>query len=92
MLDLMEESETTPRSTRFKSSFQKEEPSGDSAIDMFIDRVNPFNKAAHPALPNVMKQLDSIRKKRGSRCFSHRHKNIVPFYVSLDLNQHWIQI
>jgi hypothetical protein len=27
--------------------------------------VNPMNKQAHPALPNVIKELDIIRKRRG---------------------------
>ena len=68
----MDESLITPRSTRFKSSYNKDdeeektEPSGETSIDIFIDRVNPFNKTAHPALPNVLKQISSIRKKRGS--------------------------
>ena len=72
LLGLMDESLITPRSTRFKSSYTKDdeedktEPSGETSIDIFIDRVNPFNKTAHPALPNVLKQISSIRKKRGS--------------------------
>jgi hypothetical protein len=55
--------EITPR---FKSSYSGVDMSGESALDIFMDRVNPMNKQAHPALPNVIKELDVIRKQRGS--------------------------
>ena len=66
MLDMFEFVEETPR---FVSSF-KTEMSGESAIDLFIDRLNPLNKHAHPALPKVMKEIEDIRarKGRGSSC------------------------
>ena len=67
LLDLLDEEEKTPR---FQSSFSKPEILGDNALDMFIDRLNPYNRQAHPALPNVMKQLDDVRKKRGT-CTVH---------------------
>ena len=57
--------EITPR---FKSSYSGVDMSGESAMDIFMDRVNPMNKQAHPALPNVIKELDVIRKQRGSVC------------------------
>ncbi|XP_023337885.1 uncharacterized protein LOC111708668 isoform X2 [Eurytemora carolleeae] len=64
LLDLLDEEEKTPR---FQSSFSKPEILGDNALDMFIDRLNPYNRQAHPALPNVMKQLDDVRKKRADK-------------------------
>jgi hypothetical protein len=62
LLDLIDEMEITPR---FKSSYSGVDMSGESAMDIFMDRVNPMNKQAHPALPNVIKELDIIRKRRG---------------------------
>ena len=67
LLDLLDEEEKTPR---FQSSFSKPEILGDNALDMFIDRLNPYNRQAHPALPKVMKQLDDVRKKKGT-CIVH---------------------
>ena len=51
---------------RFISSYNKE-LSGESAIDLFIDRLNPLNKQAHPALPKVMKEIAEIRARKGRK-------------------------
>ena len=59
LLDVMVEDKA-----KFQSSFQT---SGESAIDLFMDRTNPWNKIAHPALPNVIKEQLEINKKRGER-------------------------
>jgi len=48
----------------FDNSFLKESKSGNQAIDLFLDRANPYNKTAHPALPNVIKELNARHLKR----------------------------
>ena len=77
----------------FDNSFLEESKSGNQAIDLFLDRANPYNKVslsflktnlrllsfvtlfcaketnshqtAHPALPNVIKELNARHLQRG---------------------------
>ena len=56
LLDLM-----TEEKPKFNSSFN----SGEAAIKVFLDRANPYNKLAHPALPNVMKEHKEIHLRIG---------------------------
>ena len=46
---------------KFQSSFN----TGEAAIKIFIDRTNPHNKTAHPALPNVLKEMNELQLKIG---------------------------
>ena len=46
---------------KFQSSFS----SGESSMDTFLNRANPLNRIAHPALPNVVKEQLEINQKRG---------------------------
>ena len=52
--------------TEEKHKFQSSFSTGESAIKIFIDRTNPYNKTAHPALPNVMKEMNELQLKIGN--------------------------
>ena len=61
---------------KFQSSFS----SGESALDLFLDSSNPYNKTAHPALPNVIQEQLEINKKGGENVLYSLGSTLIKLY------------
>ena len=48
-----------------KIKFQSSYSCGESAMDIFMDRKNPWNKSIHPALPKIIQEKLVENRRRG---------------------------
>ena len=48
-----------------KAKFQSSYSSGETAMELFMDRKNPWNKSIHPALPKIIQGKLVENRRRG---------------------------
>ena len=48
-----------------KAKFQSSYSSGETAMELFMDRKNPWNKSIHPALPKIIQEKLVENRRRG---------------------------
>ena len=48
-----------------KAKFQSSYSTGETAMELFMDRKNPWNKSIHPALPKIIQEKLVENRRRG---------------------------